>query len=256
VNTKRFVHLNDQSQSRCAVVSFALPIKLVMCVAASTLPICASAHMQATLSELASFKASTVCGSYSCGRPRLKDSDYQCDRTDPRKQLSEDRTRTDSFQRSDISRNSYLNLVIELRSDRSFKVIKAGEIAGQLILPDYPLSNFVYEVTSDRGTLVVGFFAEDPFTIRGFADQQTANETSTEGKSATIVINIPLTGVTSAVISKLHVRIIKLVSEPGTEMTSADLKQLLEKKKALLLYDLAAKKLGPAIRKKLVKLRD
>jgi hypothetical protein len=232
---------------------YSLLVKLVILVYPAILFIFGNAAAEAALSKLSSFKAGEVSETYLRGR-LLQDPSNQDWRTDLQTDLVADRGRTPCYQNSHVPRASYLNLVIELRSDRSFKVIKAGQIAGQLILPDYPVSNFVYEVTNDHRTLVIGSFPDDPFTVRGLADRDKAKETSAEGKSATVVINVPLSEVTRDAIDKLHVRIVKLLLDTGTEVTSTVIKQLLEQKKALLLYDLPPSKLAPAIRKKLVRL--
>jgi len=157
----------------------------------------------------------------------------------------------------DPQSDSYLNLVIELRRNGSFKVIKATQITGQVILPDFPTSNFVYEVTSEHMTLAIGSFPDDPFTVRGFAGPDNAQERIAQGHLATVVINVPLVDASQAAISKIHLRIIKLMSEANTRsLSSVVLARLRAEGKAVLLNDLPASKLGPAIKKKLVRLQE
>jgi hypothetical protein len=151
--------------------------------------------------------------------------------------------------------DSYLNLVIELRRNGSFKIIKATLIPGKVVVPDFPTSNFLYEATSGHMTLAIGFFPEDPFMVRGFADSQNSQERIANGQSATVVVNIPLIDASPAAINKIHLGIIKLVSHESTgSLNSAVLAKLKARRRAILLNDLPASKLAPAIRKILVKL--
>lgn len=154
-----------------------------------------------------------------------------------------------------IPENAYLNLVMEIKKNGSFKIIKVTQIPGQVILKDFPTSDFIYEVTDNGKTVAASFFPEDPFKVRGYGGPQNAQETTAQGKSATVVINIPLTDASPAAISKIGLRILQLM--PGTKMSKIDssvLEDLRAQNKIILLYDLPANKLGPAISKKLVKL--
>jgi len=78
-----------------------------------------------------------------------------------------------------------------------------------------------------------------------------------QGHLATVVINVPLVDASQAAISKIHLRIIKLMSEASTRsLSSVVLARLRAEGKAVLLNDLPASKLGPAIKKKLVRLQE
>jgi hypothetical protein len=160
-------------------------------------------------------------------------------------------------QHGSVQERSYLNVVIDLHKDGSFKVVKATRIFGEVILRDFQTSDFIYQATSEGTTLAVAFFPEDPFLVRALGDPESAKESTAQAKSAVIVVNIPLGHGSLAVIRKLRLRIFKLL--PSTSVSKIDpsiFAELKAKKRLVLINDLPAKTLGRLIAKKLITVRN
>ena len=156
-----------------------------------------------------------------------------------------------------LQERSYLSIVINLKRDGSFDVVKATRIPGEVILRDYRTSDFVYEVSSGGTTLAVAFFPEDPFLVRAFADPDNAKENTSQGESAVITVNVPWDYRSLAAVRKLRLRIFKLL--PGTTITTINPKILAElktHKKLDLISGLHAKKFGRSISEKLTTIRN
>jgi hypothetical protein len=106
-------------------------------------------------------------------------------------------------------------------------------------------------------TIAVAFFAEDPFLVRALGDPESARESTTQAKSAVIVVNIPLEYGSLSRISKLRLKIFKLL--PGREISKIDpsvLAELKSEKRLVLITDLASKSFGRSISKKLITVRN
>lgn len=160
---------------------------------------------------------------------------------------------TEMVQQASVQKLSYLNVVIDLKTDGSFKVLKATRIFGEVILRDSQISDFIYEATSGGTTLAVAFFPEDPFLVRALGDPESAKESTTQAKSAVIVVNIPLGHGSLSLIKGLQLRIFKL--RPGTSVNKIDPSTFGELKaqgSLVLISNLPAKTFGRFISKKLI----
>jgi hypothetical protein len=163
----------------------------------------------------------------------------------------------DMVQHGGVQERYYLNVVIELSKDGSFKVVKATRIFGEVILRDFQTSDFIYEATSGEMTLAVAFLPEDPFLVRALGESESAKESTTQANSATIVVNLPLEHGSLAEIRKLHLKIFKLL--PGTNVDKINpsvFAELKAQKRLVLISDLPSKTFGRLISKKLITVRN
>jgi|HubBroStandDraft_1064217.scaffolds.fasta_scaffold98496_2 hypothetical protein len=147
---------------------------------------------------------------------------------------------------------TYLNLVVKLQSSGSPEILKATEVSGKLIMRKEPSSRFVYEITKDGKTFLVGFLPEDPFVVRGFADpKHERQEDTAKTESATIILSIPNTDADAAASGRIGIRFYKLragSASPET-MTVPIFKELLGESKAALQFDLSAGALSAEMKK-------
>jgi hypothetical protein len=160
-------------------------------------------------------------------------------------------------QQGGVQERSYLNVVVDLKKDGSFEVVKATRVFGEVILRDFQTSDFIYQATIGETTLAVAFFPEDPFLVRALGDPQNPSENTTEAKAAVIVVNIPLEHRSLSAISKLRLKIFKLL--PGTNVEKIDpcvFAELKAQKRLVLIRDLASKPFGRSISKKLITVRN
>lgn len=167
------------------------------------------------------------------------------------------RTSSEVGQEDGVQERSYLNVVIDLKKDGSFKIVKATRIFGEVILKDFQTSDFIYEASSSGMILAVAFFPEDPFLLRALGDPQSAKESTMKANSTVIVINIPLGRESLSVIETLRLRIFKL--RPGTSVSKIDpsvFAELKAQKNLVLISDLPAKTFGRFVSKKLVTVRQ
>ena len=160
-------------------------------------------------------------------------------------------------QQGGVQERSYLNVVVDLKKDGSFEVVKATRVFGEVILRDFQTSDFIYQATIGETTIAVAFFPEDPFLVRALGDPQNSSENTTQANSAVIVVNIPLERRSLTAISKLRLKIFKLL--PGTNVDKIDpcvFAQLKVKKRLVMIRDLSSKTFGRSISKKLITVRN
>ena len=174
------------------------------------------------------------------------DTDWHHNGAQNRRLLSN--TSSEMGQADGVQERSYLNVVIDLKKNGSFKVIKAARVFGDVILRDFPTSDFIYEASSGGVTLAVAFFPEDPFLVRALGDPEVTKESTVQAESAVIVINIPLGHGSLSLIRKLRLRIFKL--RPGTSVTKIDpsvFAELKLQKSLVLVNDLPARTFGRSV---------
>ncbi len=151
---------------------------------------------------------------------------------------------------------SFLNVVLRIKPDAPAEVLKATEVSGKLISRGEAVSDFIYEITRDNRTLMVGFLPEDPFLVRGFEDPaHKRGENLGQGKSATIVFNVPETDMASATQGRIGFRYYKVQS--GTEVDAISptvLNELKERHRLTTEFDLSPHQLALAIMEKTNKL--
>lgn len=138
------------------------------------------------------------------------------------------------------SPEKYLVLVLRLNANRrSLYLVKVTEAQGKLVVRKGPSSKFVYQVSRDGGSWVVGFLPEDPFVQRGFGSSdhyESRNPIST----ATITIDVPDADFQAAKDGRLGIKVYALNSTTKIEDVSPGiLKQLMHEKKVNVRFELS-----------------
>jgi hypothetical protein len=150
---------------------------------------------------------------------------------------------------------TYLSLVVKLQDAGPPELLKATEVPGELIVRKEPSSNFVYEITKDGKTFLVGFLPEDPFLLRAFADPKNEQkENISRAKSATIILNVPDTDADAVASGRIGIKFYKVLKgSPAPETMSAPvLKEMLGDSKLALQFNLRAEALSAEMKRTLL----
>jgi hypothetical protein len=128
------------------------------------------------------------------------------------------------------SEETYINMVIRISKDQNVAVLKATEVKGTLIPSQQAAPAYIVAFTKQNEPSLADSLPEDPYVVRGFVDPEhkEKGENISLADSATIIVNVPRTSMTSA-IHDLGLRLFSV--KPGSlDMLTAP--QLLDFKSA------------------------
>lgn len=161
--------------------------------------------------------------------------------------------RTTVAARAAPSGEAHLHLVLRIGESGGVEVLSATEVPGPAVVSDVAIGNFVYEVTSDKGTLAVESM-QDPFELRSFPG---APGTPRQGHhierttTATIVVKVPNVNLASATLDKIQVRVFSIRPSAPIEQINPDVLQRLEREGRLdLRINLTGEQLATQVREK------
>lgn len=148
---------------------------------------------------------------------------------------------------------SHLHLVLRIGEAGGVEVLSVTEVPGEAVVSDAAIGNFVYEVTSDKGTLAVESMP-DPFELRSFPG---APGTPRQGhhieraKTATIVVKVPKVNLASAALDRIQVRMLSIRPGAPIEQINADvLQRLRQEGRVDVRMNLTGAELAPQVREK------
>lgn len=120
--------------------------------------------------------------------------------------------------------DSFLNMVVRVKSNGSSEIVKVAEIQGNLPERGQPTGNSALEINRGHETIGAEFLPEDPFVIRGFIDPKNPQRGEFFGRTdaATIVVNVPKVTLEDAAAGGITLRLYK-VSPGDDELATSSL---------------------------------
>lgn len=145
----------------------------------------------------------------------------------------------------------YLRLMVKVTVKSKVEILQALETQSKSVRQNYPISNYIYELTKGEETVAADFLPHDPFIESGFSDPyNNEGHKISRSKTATIIVNVPYSEIGNLTQGKIGLRLYTVSGNTMPEQLDASTLQGLKTENRLKIeVEFSPKQFGSAVRK-------